>query len=502
MTTAVQGLSAVLELLGQHSRSREPALLGLFDPAQPILVARAPGRLDVMGGFADYSGSLVLELPIREAAFVAVQRRSEPWVEVVSEGVGPGAAPRRHVRFALAELQRCTQSYATAREYFQRDGRQAWAAYALGALAALRIELDRELRCGLSLLVSSSVPEGKGVSSSASLEVASLRALAGWQGISIDPLRAALLCQRVENLVAGAPCGVMDQMTSSCGSEGQLLPIVCQPAELQPGFPLPPTLALWGIDSGIRHEVSGADYGQVRVAAFMGYRWLAEARGLPARVTGSEGQVSIDDPQWGGYLARVPRAEFDRSYRQLLPERCSGADFLSRFLGITDPITRVQRDVEYRVRAATEHPVHEHARASEFRELLQRPELGVGSGQQRALLERLGSLLYEAHASYSACGLGSTGTDRIVELVREQGPERGLYGAKITGGGSGGTVVVLGRADAGPAVQAVVQRYAREVDRVPQVFSGSSPGAAAFGVRQLRPAASGWQLGPAEGPGR
>jgi L-arabinokinase len=234
----------------------------------------------------------------------------------------------------------------------------------------------------------------------------------------------------------------------------------------------------------------------------MGYRWLAEARGLPARVTGSEGQVSIDDPQWGGYLARVPRAEFDRSYRQLLPERCSGADFLSRFLGITDPITRVQRDVEYRVRAATEHPVHEHARASEFRELLQRPELGVGSGQQRALLERLGSLLYEAHASYSACGLGSTGTDRIVELVREQGPERGLYGAKITGGGSGGTVVVLGRADAGPAVQAVVQRYAREVDRVPQVFSGSSPGAAAFGVRQLRPAASGWQLGPAEGPGR
>jgi len=90
----------------------------------------------------------------------------------------------------------------------------------------------------------------------------------------------------------------------------------------------------------------------------------------------------------------------------------------------------------------------------------------------------------------------------LPELVRELGPERGLYGAKITGGGSGGTVVVLGRADAGPAVQAVLQRYARETERVPQLFAGSSPGAAAFGVRQLRHGASGWQLEPAEGAGR
>lgn len=502
MTTAVQGLSSLLELLGQLSRSSEPALRGLFDAAEPLLVARAPGRLDVMGGFADYSGSLVLELPIREAAFVAVQRRSEPWVEIVSEGIGPGAGPRRHARFALGELQRCTQSYALAREYFQEDARQAWAAYALGALVALRVEQGCELRGGLSVLVASSVPEGKGVSSSASLEVASLTALAGVQGISIDPLRAALLCQRVENLVAGAPCGVMDQMTSSCGSEGQLLPIVCQPAELQPGFPLPPTLALWGIDSGTRHEVSGADYGQVRVAAFMGYRWLAEARGLRARATGSEGLVAIDDPDWDGYLARVPRAEFEQNYRQLLPERCLGADFLDRFAGITDPITRVRRDVEYRVRAATEHPVYEHARASEFRELLQRPELGAGLEPPRSLLERLGSLLYEAHASYSACGLGSAGTDRLVELVRELGPGRGLYGAKITGGGSGGTVAVLGRAASGPDVQAVLQRYARETGRVPQLFAGSSPGAAAFGVRQLRHGTGGWQLEPAEGSAR
>ncbi|MEO8178998.1 MAG: hypothetical protein ABI895_09215 [Deltaproteobacteria bacterium] len=80
-------------------------------------------------------------------------------------------------------------------------------------------------------------------------------------------MQAALWCQRVENLVVGAPCGVMDQMTSSCGRAGQLLPLVCQPAELEPCFPIPAGLALWGIDSGLQHQVQGADYAEVHVAA-------------------------------------------------------------------------------------------------------------------------------------------------------------------------------------------------------------------------------------------
>src|SRR5690606_9570070 len=138
--------------------------------------ARAPGRLDVMGGFADYSGSLALELPIREAAFVAVQRRREPWVNIVSSAVGSGGAPPRWARFPLAELREHTRSYAAARAYLTRDADDAWAAYVAGGLAALQAELGVELDGGLSVLVASSVPEGKGVSSSAALEVASLRA--------------------------------------------------------------------------------------------------------------------------------------------------------------------------------------------------------------------------------------------------------------------------------------------------------------------------------------
>lgn len=492
-------LSAVLNLIDRLSRTPVPELSRSFSAAAPILVARAPGRLDVMGGFADYSGSLALELPIREAAFVAVQRRKEPWVEIVSSGLVRGVAPLRWARFPLAELREHTRSYAAAREYFQRNPEDSWVAYVAGAVAALRAELGIALDSGLSMLVASSVPEGKGVSSSAALEVASLRALAGLMGVAVKPVRCALICQRIENLVVGAPCGVMDQMTASCGEEGQLLPLLCQPAQLQDSFPVPKGLALWGIDSGIRHAVSGADYGQVRAAAFMGYRWLASARGLPARAGELPGHVAISDPDWDGYLARVSPATFEREYRDLLPERISGAEFLRRFDGITDPITSVLPDVTYRVRAATEHPVYEHARASEFRALLQRPELLDAAGEvgQRGVLERLGTLMYEAHASYSACGLGSEGTDRIVQLVRELGPERGLYGAKISGGGSGGTVVLLSQAGAADAVQVVAQRYARETGHVPYVFSGSSPGAAAFGLRRLQPDAEGWRVAQA-----
>ncbi|HWP44037.1 MAG TPA: hypothetical protein VNO14_12415, partial [Blastocatellia bacterium] len=80
----------------------------------------------------------------------------------------------------------------------------------------------------------------------------------------------------------------------------------------------------------------------------------------------------------------------------------------------------------------------------------------------------------------------SAGTDRLVRLVREAGPKRGLFGARITGGGSGGTVAVIGYREAGSAIAAVADRYAEETGYRPYIFSGSSPGSAAFGFLKLR----------------
>ena len=464
-----------------------------FESARRVWVARAPGRLDVMGGFADYSGSLTLEMPIREAAYVAVQTSDEPVVRVQSVSSGVDAGLLRCATFPLAPLREHTSSYTGARAYFSREPKDAWVAYVLGALAALRVENARAVPSGLRILVASSVPEGKGVSSSAAVEVASHRALSALYGLEIDAALAALTCQRIENLVVGAPCGVMDQMTSSCGAEGQLLALVCQPAELLGCLPVPPGFAFWGVDSGVRHQVSGADYGSVRVAAFMGYRIIAARRGLSI-VNLEAGRVEIDDEQHRGYLANLSPAELEREYSTLLPERLGGADFLRAFHGITDPITRVRPETSYRVRAATRHPILENQRARDFRDLLAaatlRPERSDELGAS------LGELMYAAHASYTACGLGSTGTDAIVESVRNLGAGRGLYGAKITGGGSGGTVAILARANATDAVLQVAREYAGATGHTPHVFSGSSPGAAAFGVREARLEASGWRLAP------
>src|SRR5438046_10009032 len=143
----------------------------------------------------------------------------------------------------------------------------------------------------------STVPEGKGVSSSAALEVASMQALAAAYELEISATELALLCQKVENYIVGAPCGVMDQMTAACARANRLLELLCQPAELKGTIPLPEELEIWGIDSGIRHSVGGSDYRTVRTAAFMGYRIIDDVDGLCVSQCDSGGNVHIDDQQ-------------------------------------------------------------------------------------------------------------------------------------------------------------------------------------------------------------
>ena len=84
------------------------------------------------------------------------------------------------------------------------------------------------------------------MSSSAAIETASMHAAAAAFGIALEPRDLALLCQRSENLVAGAPCGVMDQMTCVFGERDALLALLCQPAELQPSVPVPEDIEFWG----------------------------------------------------------------------------------------------------------------------------------------------------------------------------------------------------------------------------------------------------------------
>jgi L-arabinokinase len=267
-------------------------------------------------------------------------------------------------------------------------------------------------------------------------------------------------------------------MTAACGERDRLMALRCQPAELLAHVALPPALEVWGIDSDIRHEVGGADYGGVRVGAFMGYRIIAEIAGL-AVAAAPDGHVHVDDPRWGGYLANVTPSEWEQRFREAVPEEMEGATFLRRYGGTTDPVTRVDPARTYAVRQPTAHPIHEHHRVRLFRALL---EAGAAAEEHRLLL---GESMYQSHASYGACGLGTSGTDRLVALVRAAGPAAGLYGAKITGGGSGGVVAVLARAGSRPAVDRIAREYERESGRAATVLGGSSDGAIRWGVLRL-----------------
>jgi L-arabinokinase len=193
--------------------------------------------------------------------------------------------------------------------------------------------------------------------------------------------------------------------------------------------------------------------------------------------------VRVEDPRWRGYLANVTPEEFDQ-YASRIPERMRGAEFLAQYGGTTDPVTRVDPGATYGVRVPARHPVAEHARVTEWRDRL--VALGDSDENPDIVGPALGRLMYESHASYSACGLGSSGTDDVVALAREVGPARGVYGAKITGGGSGGTVALLTRAEAAATVEEIVARYADRSRRATYVFSGSSPGAAASGTRRVK----------------
>jgi L-arabinokinase len=510
------------------------ASLGLFAfagaGAEPLYVSRAPGRLDVMGGIADYSGSAVLQMPIAQACHVAAQRqptdtqprwkhqeRGEgapaPTLRIVSLGADTDAGPGRSFVFDcdMSELlgdgsssggESSPPSYAAVQAKLKEEPARAWAAYVAGGLVVLAHEKGVVFEGGMSLLVHGAVPNGKGVSSSASVEVASMQAVAAAAGVALDPRELALLCQKVENLIVGAPCGVMDQMASSMGFPDALMAMDCRPAEVRGAVKIPPHLKFWGIDSGIRHSVGGADYGSVRVGAFMGRRIMAvrdvvasaESGGVAGRqasgsMTVASAAAVLPAASDKRYLATMPASRFQQQYAAALPETLGGAEFLRTYGGHGDEaVTAVDPMRTYAVRAPTAHPVFENFRVKNFEQLLAAPD-------SDAQLVALGELMYQSHASYSLCGLGSDGTDRLVELVAASalphddgdahaGP---LFGAKITGGGSGGTVCVLGRnsADGEAAVRDVIAKYAAATGHTPMVFSGSSMGAGTFKVLEV-----------------
>jgi len=447
---------------------------GFFSCSKPVYVSRAPGRLDLMGGNVDYTGGLVFEATIREATWAAVQRRDDGLVCFWNPQMkGEGWEDR--VDFDLASLS----SDQAVRRAANQSPSTRWTAYVLGIFPLLGRKYPDKAKSGVNVYIESDVPLNKGVSSSAAIEVAVMKASAAAYGIPLAGVELAELCQWTENVIAESACGVMDQAASILGDEGCVLPLLCQPCAPQPLVRLPDGLRAWGIDSGVRHAVSGIEYEAARAAAFVGYAMICDRERLPL-VVDDRGRIArFRDPRWDGYISNIPPSVFRSQFEAHLPESLSGSALEAMARPHIDPYTTIRPEARYPIRAATRYAVEENHRIELFVELAKLPPADHGGKAFRLM----GDLMFQSHWSYTECGLGCEATDQLVELVRDELPRGRLFGAKITGGGGGGTIAVLGTEDAEDAVERVVEKYAEARKCDPYVFDGSSMGADRFGIR-------------------
>jgi L-arabinokinase len=121
---------------------------------------------------------------------------------------------------------------------------------------------------------------------------------------------------------------------------------------------------------------------------------------------------------------------------------------MKRYQVSTDSVTQIDPNKSYAIRQCASHPVYEQARVLQFKNYLQQIP-PMNHSEKVSLLNKMSELMYQSHLSYSLCGLGSDRTDEIVALAKNY---KGIYGAKITGGGNGGTVCLL--TDDGGAIEA------------------------------------------------
>jgi galactokinase len=347
----------------------------------PLVTADAPGRVNLIGEHTDYNEGLVLPAAIPQRTRVAVAARTDG-----------------HVRAASASMADAPLAYALGDE---TPGR-GWLDYLQGVTHALGAA--GHALPGADVLVTSAVPPGCGLGSSAALTVAFLRALRAAFALPLDDLAVARLGQRAECEFVGARVGPMDPMAASLADEGTALFLDTQSLAWE-RVPLPPSADLVVIDSGIAHAHAS-----------------------------------------GGYNARRAECERAASLLGVATLREIGAEELSR-RALPAPLDR-------RVR----HVVTENDRV--------RAAVAALRGDD---VRHLGTLFVASHASMrDDFEVSTPEVDLLVELACND-PD--VYGARLTGGGFGGAVVVLARAGIGAAVgDRVAAAYAARSGRAGRVL--------------------------------
>jgi len=451
-------------------------LAGFFNSGE-IVVTRVPARLDVMGGIADYSGANVCECALGRGMVIALQPRTDRTLRIRTMQAYHRSLPvETRIPLDYFEMGDGFVSYEHFQALCKSNPLAAWAAYIGGSILTLLKEESVHLPFGFSLLLLSGVPMNVGIGSSATTEIATLYCLQSYMHLDISETRLAQLGQLAENLVVGAPCGIMDQITAASGRQGKLTHILCRPGSIMGEVEIPSGTAFVGINSMVKHSVGGAAYGDVRIGAFMGKRIINQIR-----AQNSESPIQ--------YLTELTVDSFEKNYQDALPETMIGSEFLAKYQSHDDPITKIQPDANYRILGPASHPVYENHRVLKFID-----QLKAASNNDEAALIAAGECMCASHDSYrDNCLLSVPEVDFIVDAVRTRGPQKGLYGAKITGGGSGGTVAVFGNKEAlAREIPAIAREYKRLTGLEADVFEGTSPGAIEFGAYRYTFGPMGW----------
>jgi len=227
--------------------------------AEPAFIARAPGRVNLLGEHVDYNDGWVLPAAIDRATYVAVGECPSALVTLSAADLGEGITLR------TTELD--TKNDVSGHPL------PSWARYPAGTAWALG---QRGLAVkGMDAVFTSDVPRGAGLSSSAALEVAFATAWQNLGGWALAPMEMALACQRAENEYVGVNCGIMDQFASACGRAGHALLLDCRSLEWEP-ISLPAGVAIVIADTTVRRELGTSEYNTRRAQCEEAVRVLAE----------------------------------------------------------------------------------------------------------------------------------------------------------------------------------------------------------------------------------
>lgn len=210
---------------------------------QPEACYQAPGRVNLIGEHTDYNDGFVLPAAIDYHTVIAGRRRED-----------------RRVTLVALDLNEARSDFDLD-EPIEKDPRAAWSDYIRGVCKVL---LSQGYRLtGADLVITGNVPQGAGLSSSASLEVVTARAMVGLSGEMLDGTQAALVGQQAENQFVGCQCGIMDQLISARGQRGHAALIDCRTLETR-RVPMPADAALVIINSNVKRGLVDSEYNQRR----------------------------------------------------------------------------------------------------------------------------------------------------------------------------------------------------------------------------------------------